>query len=242
MKCYFLIMGILCLIYYVVLAFYSRRLKSTFAAFWLITGGVHLVLGCMPLSAYMYAAIGFFCLVFWIAFLTVEFRIISVIKSRSKMEPDWIIVLGAQVRGTKITDSLSRRLDKALEYAEKFPRMRVIVSGGQGPGEEISEAEAMKRYLVENGVDEERICCEDRSVSTRENLRYSRKYLDADHDRIGIVTNDFHIYRASLIARQEGYKKLSLIPASSNPVFQLNYLVREFFGVIDTWLQKGKER
>lgn len=200
------------------------------------------MLGCMPLSVYMYAVTGLFCLVFWILFLTVEIRIAGAMKSRCREEPDCIIVLGAQVRGTKITDSLKRRLDKALEFAEKFPGTRVIVSGGQGPGEEISEAEAMKRYLVKNGVKKERICCEDQSVSTRENLRYSRKYLDADHDRVGIVTNDFHIYRACLIARQEGYKKLSLIPASSNPVFQLNYLVREFFGVIDTWLQKGKER
>lgn len=240
MKYYFLIMGILCLTYYMVLAFYSRRLKSTFAAFWLINGGMHLLLGCMPLSVYMYAVLGFFVLACWILFLAVEYRIVSAMKYRSETEPDWIIVLGAQVRGTRVTESLRRRLDKALEYAEKFPQMKLIVSGGQGPGEEISEADAMAQYLAEKGVDRERICCEDRSASTRENLRYSRKYLDADHDRIGIVTNDFHIYRASVIARQEGYKSLIPIPASSNPVFQLNYLVREFFGVIDTWMQKGK--
>ena len=99
--------------------------------------------------------------------------------------------------------------------------------------------DAMAEYLIENGIPEEQIRREDRSTSTRENLRFSRMYADAGKDSVGIVTNDFHIYRSSVIARQEGYRNIYLIPADSNPVFQINYLAREFFGVIHVWV-KGK--
>ena len=101
----------------------------------------------------------------------------------------------------------------------------------------------VKRYAHHLALDEVsiqvprgQIFLEDKSASTRENLRFSRKYADAERDKVGIVTNDFHIYRSSLIARQEGYRNIYLIPADSNPVFQLNYLVREFFGVIQVCL------
>ena len=236
MRYYFLITGCLCILYYLVLVFYSRRLRSTFAAFWLISGGVHLVLGCAPLPVYAYTTLGWICGACWIVFLSAEYKIIRGMYERCDEELDWIIVLGAQVRGRYITNSLRRRLDRALAYADRFPGVKVIVSGGRGPGEAVTEAEAMAGYLLEKGVPRGQIFLEDKSVSTRENLRFSRKYADAEHDKVGIVTNDFHIYRSSLIARQEGYRNIYLIPADSNPVFQLNYLVREFFGVIQVCL------
>lgn len=238
MRYYFLIMGCLCILYYLILVFYSRRLRSTFAAFWLISGGVHLVLGCAPLPVCAYTVLGWSCLVCWLVFLAVEYRIIRCMSARCDEELDWIIVLGAQVRGRYITNSLRRRLDRALDYAQRFPDVKVIVSGGQGPGEEVSEAEAMAEYLAENGIPRRRIFQEDQSASTRENFRFSRKYADGEHDRVGIVTNDFHIYRSSLIAGQEGYRNIFLLPADSNPVFQINYLVREFFGVMQVILLK----
>ncbi len=236
MKTYFLIVGCLCILYYLILALYSRRLRSTFAVFWLLSGGVHLLFGCAPLPVYVYTALGWLCLVCWLLFFFVEFKIIRSMYTRCDEELDWIIVLGAQVRGRYITNSLRRRLDKALAYAQKFHGVKVIVSGGQGPEEAVSEAEAMAEYLMENGVPSEQIFKEDKSTSTRENFRFSRIYADEEHEKVGIVTNDFHIYRSSLIARQEGYQKIYLIPADSNPVFQLNYLVREFFGVIQVLL------
>ena len=231
MRIYFCIAGAACLLYYLLLAVYSRRLRSTFAAFWLITGGIHLILGCMPLPVSAEYVLGAACLVGWMVFLAAEFRIVRAMSSSCEERLDWIIILGAQVRGTRITNSLRRRLDRGLSYLGEFPGTKVIVSGGQGPGEEITEAEAMARYLMENGIPEEQIFLEDRSTSTRENLRFSRAFTDPEHDRVGIVTNDFHIYRSGLIAGQEGYRNLYLLPADSNPVFQLNYLVREFFAV-----------
>lgn len=241
MRYYFLIMGCLSIYYYLILVFYSRRLRSTFAVFWLLSGGVHLLFGCAPFPVYVYKVLGWICLVCWIVFLFIEFKIVRKMHAQCDEESDWIIVLGAQVRGRYITNSLKLRLDEALTYARKFPGVKVIVSGGQGPGEAVSEAEAMAEYLIENGIPCSRIFKEGKSTSTRENFRFSRKYADAQHDKVGIVTNDFHIYRASLIARQEGYQKIYLIPADSNPVFQLNYLVREFFGVIHVLLSDKRQ-
>ena len=240
MKYYFLITGILCVIYYLILVWYSRKLRSTFAVFWLMTGGVHLILGCAPLHAYMYTILSAVCLAAWISILSVELRIIRAMFGRCDCAVDWIIVLGAQVKGTKITDSLRRRLDTAVAYLRRYPRTRVIVSGGQGPGEDISEADAMAGYLEEKGIAAGRIFREDASTSTRENLRFCRRILDAHNDRVGIVTNGFHIYRASVTAAQEGYRYLYKIPASSNPVFHMNYLAREFFAVAVMWLRGAK--
>lgn len=236
MRYYFLIAGSLCILYYLILVIYSRRLRSTFAAFWLVSGGVHLLAGCMPLSAYVYTICAWVYAALCILFLSVEFKILRAMAAGPEQGADWIIVLGAQVRGTYITNSLKRRLDAALFYLKRSPQTKVIVSGGRGPGEDISEAEAMLGYLMKHGVPKEKIFLENRSTSTRENLRFSRKYADAEKDRVGIVTNDFHIYRSSLIARQEGYQNIIMIPAGSNPVFQINYLVREFFAVVRTWM------
>lgn len=241
MRYYFLILGIISILYYFVLVFYSRRFRSTFAAFWLINGGVHLLLGCAPLPVLVYDFLTLICAAGWIIFFTVESRIISGMLRRPDRKVDYVIVLGAQVRGTHITDSLKRRLDRTVSYVRSFPETKVIVSGGQGSGESITEAQAMADYLIRSGIERERIYQEGKSTSTRENLRFSLKFLDGEKDRTGIVTNDFHIYRASVIARQEGYLNIIMLPADSNPVFQLNYMVREFFAVLYVWFTGKKE-
>lgn len=200
------------------------------------------MIGCAPLPVYVYAGLLAVCGAGWAGFIAVEVLIISAMISRYDRKTDCIIVLGAQVKGTKITDSLKRRLDRAVCYLRKFPEAKVIVSGGRGPGEDITEADAMGDYLISCGIAQGRIVREKHSASTKENLRYSRRYTDPEHDSVGIVTNGFHMYRALLIAAQEGYKNVYKIPASSNPVFQINYLTREFFAVISVWLNMRSGR
>jgi len=173
-------------------------------------------------------------------FLTVEIKICRGMFSKPERGAQWIIILGAQVRGRKITDSLKRRLDAAIHYLEENERTMVVVSGGRGPGEDISEADAMEQYLIEQGVAENRIRKEDQSVSTRENLSFSRRFIDPKHETVGIVTNNFHSYRAKLLAEQEGYAHVFSVSASSNYVFQINYLVREFFAVLAIFLKNKR--
>lgn len=232
MKIYFLITGILSILYYLVLVFYSGRLRTTFAVFWVILGGAHLILGCAPLPVSVYPLLELICAAGWLCFACIEAMIIKAMFPEDGRQADYIIILGAQVRGRRITDSLKRRLDKGAEYLHMHPETKAIVSGGQGPGEDVPEADAMAEYLIACGIERNRILRERCSTSTRENFIFSSKYADPKHSRVGIVTNGFHMYRASFIAKQEGYMDICRIPSSSNPFFQINYLTREFFAVI----------
>ena len=101
MKYYFLITGILCLLYYLVLVWHSRKLRSTFAVFWLFAGGAHLIIGCAPLPAYMYTFLSAVCGTGWICLLLVEIMIFSAMFSGKERIVDCIIVLGAQVKEFK---------------------------------------------------------------------------------------------------------------------------------------------
>ena len=120
---------------------------------------------------------------------------------------DAAVVLGAAVRGEQVSLPLSDRLDKAVEYCGKNLNAIVIVSGGQGPPEDITEALAMERYLIAKGLPKERIIKEEVSSTTYENILFSKELLDSFFDRpyeSVIITNDFHIFRAVKIAEKLG--------------------------------------
>ncbi|MFR7585354.1 MAG: YdcF family protein [Mediterraneibacter gnavus] len=120
--------------------------------------------------------------------------------------------------------------------------MKIIVSGGQGKGEDVSEAYAMVQYLREHEVKDEQIMLEDQSRTTRENLRFSKAYLEELKTPVGIVTNNFHLFRALLIGRSEGYENLTGIAAGCNRILFLNYMVREFFAAVWLWIQRVKKK
>ncbi len=233
MKIYFEVIGIICLIYYFIICYYTKKWNSTFSLFWLGIGIMHIIVAIMPFS--QNKKLLALLIVFGIFFLIIEGAICCAMLKNTQKSLTYIIILGAQVRGTKITDSLKRRLDAALVYLNRNPDTCVIVSGGQGKGEALSEAAAMAGYLYKHGIDKARIVLEDTSTSTWENLRNSSKIIGDLKQPVGIVTNNFHMYRALQIAKQIGYSDASGIAATSNPVLQVNYLVREFFAVI--WMR-----
>lgn len=120
---------------------------------------------------------------------------------------DYLLVLGCGVKGEAPSKQLLSRLDTALEYCEKNKDGKIIVSGGQGNGERITEAEAMRRYLVQHGIDDERIIKEEKSTSTVENFVFSNRLLDGGFSShsVAFVTSDYHVYRADSIARYRGF-------------------------------------
>ena len=149
---------------------------------------------------------------------------------------DYVIVLGAHVRSTGPSRALVLRLDKAYEYALEYPDTMIIVSGGQGSNEPCTESSAMKQYLLEKGIAEERILEEGLSTNTRENLIFSGELIP-DGASVGIISNGFHICRALHLAQTLGYENVSGIPARSDPATQPTNLLREFFAVVkDFWL------
>ena len=118
-------------------------------------------------------------------------------------EREYLIVLGAHVRGRELSLALYERVHRALEYLREHPHTKAVLSGGRGTGEEITEAQAMADYLTANGVPPDG-CFWRRSTNTRENIAYSLKLIGDVHCPIGVVTNHFHIFRGCAIARKAG--------------------------------------
>ena len=152
---------------------------------------------------------------------------------------DVVIVLGAGIRGDKVTLPLKRRLDKAIEYHAQNPDALILVTGGQGFQETITEAEAMKRYLVKNGISQNVIVNEEKATSTNENMRYSKAILDARFDGsydVVVITNNFHIYRAVSIARREGFKNVHRMHAGLEWYNYASCYLRESLAVLKMWV------
>ena len=145
-------------------------------------------------------------------------------------EADCLIVLGCQVNGTVPSRMLRQRLEAAVDYLTAYPDAVAIVSGGKGPGEDITEAECMHAYLTAAGIDPDRILMEDRSTSTMENLRFSLELMEAD-STAAIVSNEFHLYRAGRMAEKLGLSP-ALIPADTEyPILTASYFFREILAV-----------
>jgi uncharacterized SAM-binding protein YcdF (DUF218 family) len=145
---------------------------------------------------------------------------------------DAIIVLGCGLAGDRVTPLLAARLDRALRlYAREATPPLLVVSGGQGPGETVTEAEAMHAYLRERGVPEDRILREDRARSTEENLRFSAALLPGDARRVVAVTSNYHVFRTAVECRRLGLP----FPATGSPTaryFLPSAFLREFAALI----------
>ena len=154
---------------------------------------------------------------------------------------EYIIVFGAKVNGTKPSGALSQRIWTAAEYLERNRDSLCIASGSKGDDEGISEAECIRENLIALGIEEKRIILEEKATDTRENLIFSLELTGENVEKIGLVTNDFHVFRALCCARSLSDKKFCGIPAPSTPYGFVHYAVREFFAVGEG-LMKGELR
>lgn len=149
-----------------------------------------------------------------------------------------VIVLGCGIRGERVSVGLAKRLNKAYEYHLQNPDAVIIVSGGQGPQEDIPEALAMKRYLMEKGVPEDRIIMEDKSTSTITNFKYSHEIMKEKglpDDSVVFVTNGYHVYRGASYAKAEGLTVTHLGTDIIWYTIPMNYL-REMLAVMKMWV------
>ena len=168
------------------------------------------------------------------SFIIVESIIVFNIKSDENAEVDYLMILGAGLRGKELSLTLQKRMEKGFEYLNNNPEAYVIVSGGQGPDEEITEAEAMKKYLLDRGITETRIIKEETSTSTMENFKNSKEIVRKNKSgkiRVLIVTNDFHMFRAKLLARRNGFIAFGL-PCQTPWSILPNCYIREYFAVL----------
>lgn len=176
--------------------------------------------------------IGGLVLLGMVLFVVVEGCIFVHYHDKGRENLDYIIVLGAQMKPAGPSAVLKFRLDAAYEYLTANEKTLCVVSGGQGSNEPCTEAEGMYQYLVEKGIPQERILLEDQSTDTSENIAYSAELIGSTDVSVGIVTNNFHVFRGVRLAKHAGFKDACGISARSNIYFQPNNLVREFFGVM----------
>ena len=147
---------------------------------------------------------------------------------------DYVVVLGAGLIGKKVTPLLAARINRGIEVYRRNPGSKIIMSGGQGPDEEIPEAVAMAKYAEEKGVPKKDIIVEDKSKTTRENLIFSHRLIKSD-SRFAIVTNSYHVYRALVLAKRLGLQCIGY-GAKTKWYFTLNAFVREFIAYLTiTW-------
>lgn len=176
--------------------------------------------------------------VFLISMVFIQINIFTGMKD-TETECDYLLVLGASVRNNKPSKAAIYRMDRALEYLERYPDTKVIVCGGLGSDTRDSEALVMKRYLLSKSVPEHQIILEDRSTDTTENILFAKEIIEQSGNsinsyKIGIATSGYHIYRSMIIAQKAGIENAYSLVAD-NPGFityNLSCHLREYFSVI----------
>ncbi len=236
-----MIIGILCVLYCLALAI-TGGTGTWFFLIWGIMGIAFTLWGIFRghiwhvMPHWLHITAGTLFLLMLAVFLFTEGCIISGFSKNTDKELDYIVVLGAQLKTTGPSRVLQYRLDTAYEYLTAHPDTKVIVSGGQGSNEPASEAQGMYDYLVKRGIEPGRIILEDKSVNTEQNIRFSKDFLQADADKVGIVSNNFHVFRAVKLAKAAGYRNVVGIAAPATAFYLPNNMLREFFGVVKDFL------
>ncbi|MBQ9078470.1 MAG: YdcF family protein [Ruminococcus sp.] len=184
-----------------------------------------------PAGKIIVSAVTALSIVCVLAALIISIFMVRTMNDRPKNDRTTLVVLGCQVKNGKPSRMLKSRLDTAYEYLSEHDTVNVVVSGGQGNDELISEAQCMRDYLVEKGISSERIFMEDKSANTEENLRFSLELIEKNGlcSDITIVTDGFHQLRAELIAKKLGAGPNN-IPAPTRWYLFPTYWVREWFG------------
>lgn len=155
------------------------------------------------------------------------------VESQPDTACDYLIVLGAGVDGDTPSPILQDRINAAYEYLTKHPGTVCIVTGGKGDDENLSEAQCMYNHLTEMGIDGSRIWMEDQATSTVENFRYSVQLLQEKTGSIpgsvGVLSNEFHLFRASLMAEDNGLDPIYIAAPTGKAGNRIYYTVREIF-------------
>ncbi|WP_024291572.1 YdcF family protein [Lacrimispora indolis] len=262
----FWLIAVSCIIYYVVIILYSG-LTTSLSFIWLVFAGICILL---PVGWETYAkhkdkvplwipvSVITMCCTGILVFLVVEILVFTGVAARDASNLDYVIVLGARVKETGISKSLKNRLDQAMEYLDDNPSTILVLSGGQGDDEPVSEAAAMRDYLVFNGVREEQLILETRSTSTVENIAYSRVAIEEDQAerkarrqdqpifmepgtfeevpdkpiKIGVLTSDFHVFRALQIGKKWGIPDIYGISCESDPILFVHFCIRECAAIL----------
>ncbi|MGV8983317.1 YdcF family protein [Clostridium sp.] len=243
----YIVFGLLCEVYFIGTIIFGGRV--TFAEFFLVLGILLIMLGLIRSKSkkeYILlrrgktrSAIKICFFIGLASFIVIEGCIIGSAVTKHKEKSDYLMILGAGLRGEVPSTALYQRLYASLEYIEINPGVKIVVSGGKGSGESITEAEAMKRFLVKHGVAGAQIIKEEKSTDTLENMKFTAEVLKkldkSENIEITIVTNNFHMFRAKFLAQRQGLKVYGY-PAPLHPMLIPTCFVREYLAVINSYI------
>ena len=162
---------------------------------------------------------------------------IKSVKKKIKPNKDYMIILGCQIKKDgSLTPLLKGRVDRAIEFRNEQLKatgkdLIFVPSGGKGNDEIVSEAEAMKKYLLKQGINGKNILIENKSKNTYENIKFSNNLINNKKANIGFSTTNYHVMRAGLIATEQGLK-LEGIGSKTKFYFWINAFIREFIGTL----------
>lgn len=232
----FIIFGIINILYFLVCTI-TYKMYINFTGFFVALGAICILIGIVykkrkfKKSHYVFRTM--VCLILCV-FVFTEGILIYNGKTEYKGKLDYIVVLGAGLRGRTMLSTQYQRAQRAMEYVKDNPDIKIVVSGGKGSGESITEAEAMKEYFLNKGVKNENIIVEDKSKNTFQNLKNTKSILDKISNgksiKVGVVTSNFHMTRAKFLGKRVGLK-LYGIPAPIKTLLIPQCYVREFFAV-----------
>lgn len=148
---------------------------------------------------------------------------------------EYVIVLGAGLKGKEPSMILRERLEAAAAYLKDNPETVCVVSGGQGSGEEITEAACMQAYLVEQGIELDRILLEEKATSTWENLAFSLDVIEEKTQSrpaaVGVISSEFHLFRVGFTADQMALTIVKIPARTGKFSYRINYFLREIAAV-----------
>lgn len=255
----FFICAGLCILYFAVIIGYGG-ISTSFCLIWPFFAVIFAAMGTMlgrsirrkdrmpgMLPAFIYTSFGLF--------LGLFFLIMNLVMSSSRasedLRTDYCIVLGARVYSDGVSKTLVYRLDKAYEVFYDDPGTTLVLAGGQDKGDAVPEAFAMYNYLSMKGVPQSKMLMEHRATSTSDIIRGAADIIERDAairripkgpgDRVwsaeyepsvGIITSDYHMFRAKTMAQSNGLKDIRSIPARSDSILYIHNCVRESAAII----------
>ncbi|MBQ6154708.1 YdcF family protein [bacterium] len=163
--------------------------------------------------------------------------VICTLKSERYQPPldqKYVIILGCKMdKDGSPLPILQGRIERALTFGQKQQTatglpLTYVPAGGQGKDEVITEAQAMKNYLVAKGVDKKQIWLENKSKTTRENMKFAKKVIEQKGklEKVIFATTGYHVWRSGVIANNVGLNARG-IGAKAPWYFYQNALVRE---------------